>query len=62
MTWGEWVDSEYNVIDVFIGTDGYVKYGILEILTSTNSIVISNKVILHGESYRIGSHNGGGID
>ena len=62
MTWGEWVDSEYNVISAFISADGYLRCGNLGILTSTYNNVESNKLILHGESYLIGNHGGGDID
>ena len=62
MTWGEWVNSEYNVISAFINANGRLRCGNLGILTSTYNEIKSNELILHGESYLIGNHGGGDID
>ena len=61
MTWGEWVNSEYNMIGAYIDSSGLIRCKESFIESSMSILVYEDELILPGESYTIsdGGHSGG---
>ena len=52
MTWGEWIDSDYNTNDFFLGADNYVHINSLNILTNeSGDPMIAGDVIIENYEY-----------
>jgi len=54
MTWGEWIDSNYNTIDVYLNDDGQVMHQTHYYITNesdTSTVLTANDIIEEDASY-----------
>jgi hypothetical protein len=51
MTWGEWVESEYNIDKYYIGNDNYVYLTNDRDVTLSGHLVTSSALIQGGADY-----------
>ena len=55
MTWGEWIESEYNTDNFLIASYGLIKYQTLHnsVQLDRNTAVYSTDIIIEGTDYKI---------